>query len=97
MAAPPRQLRAHRLHRSSMRLKFPSNLRANSSEKNDFLATENGREANIAHLRMYTQPTQLFATGEQLLAHSEPTLRPPCDLARCPLLGALFMHLESNF
>ena len=40
------------------------------------LATENKREKCFyAHLRAYTQPTQLFAAGAPLAAHSQSALR----------------------
>ena len=41
----------------------------------EILATENERKCLCAHLRTYTQPTQLFAAGTQLAAHSQPALR----------------------
>ena len=40
------------------------------------LATGNERGKCIhAHLRAYTQPAQLFASGAQLAAHTQPALR----------------------
>ena len=41
------------------------------------LATENGGKYLYAHLRTYTQPTQLLAAG----ANFQPTPNPPCELA----------------
>ena len=49
------------------------------------LATENEGEMSYAHLRMYTQPTQLFSAGASL----QSTPSPLCELAWWPLLGAL--------
>jgi hypothetical protein len=41
------------------------------------LSTENERENFYAHLRTYTQPTELFAAG----AGVRPTPNPLCELA----------------
>ena len=41
------------------------------------LATEKERKCLCAHLRTYTQPTQLYAAGESL----QPTPSPLCELA----------------
>ena len=49
------------------------------------LATEIESKCLYAHLRTYTQPTQLLAAG----ASMQPTPSPLCELASWPLLGDL--------
>ena len=72
---------AHTLHFDALRLVA---LREGDGVE-EALATENERKRLYAHLRTYTQPTQLFAAGTQLVAHSQPA----CELASWPLLGVL--------
>ena len=59
------------LHFDALRLVA---LREGGSIK-ETLATENEGKFLYAHLRTYTQPAQLFAAGEQHLAHPQPALR----------------------
>ena len=42
--------------------------------------------ADAPHLRTYTQPAQLFATGEQHAAHTQPALRTDLMASACRLL-----------